>query len=251
MGGIDLRETSTDRRDGRYPRLRAAILAVAALLASHACAAADPQEEVLGTPEDELTTARRVIEGAGPTFADFVADPEMSWFRSHLKDAKGLLIVPVLIKGGFFFGGSGGTGALFVRDERTGQWSYPAFYTLGAVSFGLQFGGQAAQVILMVMSERGLDKLMSTKVQLGADASVAAGPVGEGAQVATTDIVQFARAKGLFVGLSVEGAVVVPRDRVNAAFYGRPLKPVEILKEGKAVNPEADPIRAELAKYAN
>lgn len=238
-------------RDGRHQWIRTAILAFATFLAGHAWAGADAQEEVLGTPEDELATARRVIEGAGPTFADFVADPEMSWFRSHLKDARALLIVPVLIKGGFFFGGAGGTGALFVRDEDTGQWSYPAFYTLGAVSFGLQFGGQAAQVILMVMSEQGLDKLMSTKVQLGADASVAAGPVGEGAQVATADIVQFARAKGLFVGLSVEGAVVAPRDKVNATYYGRPLKPVEILRQGKAVNPEADPVRAELARYAN
>lgn len=238
-------------RDWRCYLVRAVVLAFMTVSATCTWAEMDDQEATQGSPEDEFTTAQRVIEGAGPTFADFIADPNMSWFRTHVKDAKGLLIVPVLIKGGFFLGGSGGTGALFVRNEQTGQWSYPAFYTMGAVSLGLQFGGQAAQVILMVMSEEGLSRLISTRVRLGADASVAAGPVGAGAQAATSDILQFSRGKGLFAGVSVEGALIAPREKVNEAFYGRPVTPEEILKQGKVSNPDVDLLRAELAKYAN
>ena len=177
-----------------------------------------------------------------------MADESMSWFHEHLKDARGLVIVPQLIKGAFFIGGSGGSGVLIARDEKTDEWSYPAFVTLGGASFGFQFGGQASEVILLVMSQKGIDSMISTTVKLGADASVAVGPVGRGMEGSTApnlsaDLLSFSRAKGLFGGVSVEGAAVAARDAWNTAYYGKPTKAVDILVRRDVSNPHADKLR--------
>ncbi len=174
----------------------------------------------------------------------------MTWFHNHLKDAKGILIVPQLLKAGFIFGGSGGSGVLLKREDN-GNWTGPVFYTMGSVSWGLQIGAEAAEVILLVMSQKGLDSLLSTKVQLGADVSVAAGPVGAGAQAATTDILQFSRAKGVFGGLTLEGSVITPREGLIGAYYGKSVTPVNILVSKEASNPQSDPLRAALRQNAN
>ena len=159
---------------------------------------------------DEAAAAQEVVDSARVVFEDFLADPDMQWFRQNVRQAKGLLIVPHHGKAGFIIGGSGGAGALLARDKVSGEWSHPAFYTMGAASFGLQVGVQSSQLILMAMTEGGLDRLVAGKAQLGANASVAAGPVGVGAEVATTDIFIFARSKGVFGGLSAEGAIISP-----------------------------------------
>ena len=172
----------------------------------------------------------------------------MTWFRNNVKNAKGVFIVPTLGKAGFILGGSGGTGVLLARDERTGQWSYPAFYTMGSGTIGLQIGVQVAEVVLMVMTKKGMDSMLSTKFQLGGDVSVAAGPVGAGAQAATVDILQFARAKGVFGGLTVEGAVIGIRDSLNNAYYGNPVRPVDILIRRDVSNTHANPLRKTLTK---
>lgn len=112
-----------------------------------------------------------LVDKARFTLENFLSDADMQWFRDHMKEARGILIVPQFIKGAFFIGGSGGTGILVVRDEQTNEWSYPAFFTLGGASFGLQFGGQASEVVLLVMTQKGIDSLMSTTLKLGADAS--------------------------------------------------------------------------------
>lgn len=189
-----------------------------------------------------------LVDRAKIAFEEFVADPNMRWFRDNLKDAKALLIIPRLLKGGFIFGGSGGSGTLLAQDAKTGKWSGPAFYTMGSVTFGLQIGGSADAVVLMVRTKRGLDKLLASSFKLGADASVAAGPAGGGSGAATADILAFAKSKGAYIGAKVEGAVVATKDEWNKAYYGKPVRPVDILILGKVRNPKSDELRRAIAK---
>jgi lipid-binding SYLF domain-containing protein len=187
------------------------------------------------------------------TLENFLSDPDMQWFRDHMKDARGMLIVPQFIKGAFFVGGSGGSGLLVVRDEKTNEWSYPAFFTLGGASGGLQFGGHASEVVLLVMTQKGIDSLMSTTLKLGADASVAVGPIGRGVEGATApnlsaDLLSFSKAKGLFAGISLEGAVVAARDALNTSYYKAPTKTIDILVRRSVSNPQADPLLAVVKK---
>ena len=194
-----------------------------------------------------------LVDKARFTLENFLSDPDMQWFRDHMKDARGMLIVPQFIKGAFFVGGSGGSGLLVVRDEKTNEWSYPAFFTLGGASFGLQFGGQASEVVLLVMTQKGIDSLMSTTLKLGADASVAVGPIGRGVEGSTApnlsvDLLSFSKAKGLFAGISLEGAVVAARDALNTSYYKAPTKTIDILVRRNVSNPQADPLLAVVKK---
>jgi len=185
------------------------------------------------------------------TFRNFVADKDMEWFNKNLKDAKGLLIVPDLLRAGFILGGSGGSGVLVARDEKTGDWSQPAFYTLGSVTFGLQIGGESAEVIMLIRTQKALDALFTTEFKLGGAASVAAGPVGTGATSAVTaDIVSFSKSKGLFAGLNLEGSVVKVSDDSNKAYYSMPASPTDIIVKKTVSNPGSANLRAELKKAA-
>jgi len=197
-----------------------------------------------------------LVDKARLTLEGFLADHDMGWFRDHLKDARGLLIVPQFIKGAFFIGGSMGNGVLIVRDEKTDEWSYPAFFTLGGASFGLQFGGQASEVVLLVMTQKGVDSMMSTTFKLGADATVAVGPIGIGIEGATTpnlsvDLLSFSKAKGLFAGISLEGAAVAARDARNTSYYKAPTKTIDILVRRNISNPQADPLLTVVRKATN
>jgi lipid-binding SYLF domain-containing protein len=194
--------------------------------------------------------AEKTVKESVTVLKDFSADPNMTWYRDHITKAKAVLIIPTLVKAGFIFGGSGGTGVVLARDEATNTWKGPSFATAGSVSWGLQAGGSAAQVVMMAMTDKGKDALLSNKFQAGADASVAAGPVGAGAQAATTDIVQFTRSKGLFGGLSLEGSVIAVRDSLNHAYYGKTTSPVDILIKGSVKNPQADVLVKQLTAGA-
>jgi lipid-binding SYLF domain-containing protein len=196
----------------------------------------------------DAAEAQELVDKAQKTIEDFKADPDIPWFRDHVPNAEAVMVVPVLVKGGFIIGGSGGHGALLWRDRATGQWSYPAFYFMGAVSFGLQIGGEAAEVVLMAMTEKGRDAFLSTEFKLGADVSVAAGPVGAGAQAATVDVLSFSRSKGLFGGLTVEGAAIEPRDEWNHAYYGKAVSPADILVRRAAKNGGAEALRRALRR---
>jgi lipid-binding SYLF domain-containing protein len=170
----------------------------------------------------------------------FLSDPDMEWFRNNLPKARGVFIVPQMIRGGFILGGSGGSGLLLAQDYKTGAWSQPVFYSMGSVSFGLQIGADASEIILLIMTDKGLDAMMSKEFKLGADAAVAAGPVGGSAKAQTADILAFGRAKGAYAGLSVEGALISPRDKWNNSYYGTPVRPVDIIVRGLVHNPKAD-----------
>jgi lipid-binding SYLF domain-containing protein len=192
------------------------------LVAALAIAAAPVSGQAEDKPQD-------IVDGAVTTLNNFSADPNMTWFQKHVKDASGIFIVPSLVKAGFILGGSGGSGVLLAKVPDTPKWSFPAFYTMGSATFGLQAGVEKAEVVLLVMTEKGMNAMLGNKFQLGADASVAAGPVGAGAQAATADILQFSRSKGVFGGLTVEGAVIAPRDKWNQAYYGMEVSPEDIL----------------------
>jgi lipid-binding SYLF domain-containing protein len=188
---------------------------------------------------NDAMDARQLVEKARLTLDSFDKAQDMSAFRDLLKNAKGVFIAPQIIKGAFVVGASGGTGVFMVKDA-SGRWSQPAFYTIGEGSFGLQIGGEASEVVLVAMTDRGVNALLSDSVKLGGDVGVAAGPVGVGAAAATdnlsADIVSFARSKGLFAGISLDGALVKVRHSLNDAYYGRKVSPIDILVKRTVAN---------------
>jgi lipid-binding SYLF domain-containing protein len=195
-----------------------------------------------------------LVDRAKTTLDNFVADANMTWFRDHIKEAKGVFIVPRMWKGAFFFGGEGGTGVFLAKNEATGEWSDPAFYTMGTASIGFQFGVQASEIVLLTMTQRGVESMLTNTFKLGADVSVAAGPVGAGVEGATAvlsaDMVTFSRAKGLFGGISLEGAVIAVRDESNRRYYGKDVRPTEILMMRTVSNPQSANLRATLSRLA-
>jgi lipid-binding SYLF domain-containing protein len=161
-----------------------------------------------------------------------------------------LFIVPRVGKGGFIVAGSGGRGLVVARDKETGNWSQPAFYTVGSASIGLQAGAQESEVIYLVMSEAGMNALMGTKFQVGADGTVTAGPVGVGAQAATTDVLSFSRGVGLFGGISAEGTIIQPDIDRNTAYYGRITSASDILVHHAVQNDNASALVAKVSETA-
>jgi lipid-binding SYLF domain-containing protein len=196
--------------------------------------------------------AQAIIDTSKGALTDLMADGNFSWLHGYLKDAKGVLIFPQILKAGFVWGGSGGTGVLMTRNSATGTWGEPAFYTLGSVTFGLQIGGEAAAVVMVAMTQKALDSLLASTLKLGGDVSIAVGPLGGGAKGAVTvpevtaDFVSFTKAKGLYAGLNLEGSVLQVRDGLNTAYYGREVKPADILVKKSVSNPGADGLRAAL-----
>lgn len=171
-----------------------------------------------------------------------------------LARSKGVLIFPNLIKGAFLVGGEGGSGVLLTRDPQ-GNWSHPAFYTMGALSFGLQIGGQASEAVVIIMTDRALQAIIDNQVKLGGDISAAAGPVGVGVGAGTTtnlgaDVYTYSTAQGLFAGASLEGAVVARREDWNKAFYGPDATVRGIVIQRRYGDRRADALRETLARIA-
>jgi lipid-binding SYLF domain-containing protein len=199
--------------------------------------------------------AQAIVTKANITYTSFMSDKNFTEMRKLSRTAKGIFIAPQVLKGAFVIGASGGTGVFLVREKEGGKWTNPAFYTIGSVSFGFQIGGQASEVILLAMTDRGVTTLLQSSVKLGADVGLAAGPFGAGAQAATAnisaDILAFSRSKGLYGGISLDGAVVDVRDSLNKAYYDKPVTPTDILVKRDVSNPHADPLRASLAKISS
>jgi lipid-binding SYLF domain-containing protein len=201
---------------------------------------------------DDAQDARQLVERAKLTVEDFRTDPNMEGLRDLAKRARGMLILPQMVRAAFIIGGSGGSGVLVARDAQGTPWRGPAFYTVGGASFGFQAGADAAEVIILAMTERGVTKLLSPQVKLGADISVTAGPVGVGAAAASAglsaDLVSYSMAKGLYGGFSVDGSVVGVRASLNHAFYGAPTTPADILVKGAVKSQEAAPLLEAVTK---
>ncbi len=217
---------------------RRSIVVAAALLACGAVQADDKKE------------SRTVVEKARVAFGDVVRTKEFDSLRAGLKQAKGVLIYPQVLKAGFFLGGSGGTGVLLVRGSNN-DWSQPAFYTVGSVSFGVQFGGQESAVVILINSQKAVDGLMANSVKLGGDVSAAVGPVGVGqAANVTADFVSYAKAKGAFMGMSVEGSVLDVRATLNHAYYGKDVTPIDIVSKRSVSSAHAAGLRKAVAAAA-
>ncbi len=196
---------------------------------------------------------QELVDKARITIDSFISDKNLEWFRNNVKNAKALLIIPELMKGGFVLGGSGGRGVLLVKDEGSGDWSNPAFYSIGSVSLGFQIGGKISEVVMMVMTKKGLESLYGSSFKLGGDMSVAAGPVGATAESGTApsrniDYLSFARSKGIFAGVSLDGAVVKTNDEWNSAYYGASIRPADILVSRSVANADADRLRHAVTK---
>ncbi len=165
-------------------------------------------------------------------------------------------IVPSEIKGAFLVGGTYGRGVLVCRRHGNGSWGAPSMFTLGGGSFGFQIGGEATDVVFIVRNEAGARKLVQDSVKLGGDISVTAGPVGRTAEGATdaqlhAEILSYSRTRGLFAGVSLEGAVVKQDWDDNRDLYGHKITAREILIDGRvAAPPAAMPLDQALTKYS-
>ena len=164
-------------------------------------------------------------------------------------------VIPSFKKVAMGIGGGGGKGAIICRRGGNGPWGGPTLFTTGGPSIGFQLGGTATDVIFLVMNPKGAEKLARSGAKLGADASVAAGPKGREAEAATdltfgAEILSYSRSKGLFAGVSLEGAVIKQDSKGNKRIYGREIEPREILLSGVAVPAAAQPLANVLNKFS-
>jgi len=179
------------------------------------------------------------IHEAKQVLSEIMVSPDDSIPEELLAKCKAIAIYPNVIKGGFIFGARFGKGVVLSKDEKTGQWGPVAFSTIGGGSWGLQIGGQMTDLIFVVMNERGMSGLLASRFTMGADASVAAGPVGRNTQAATdlslrAGILSYSRSRGLFGGLALDGSVVTQDNNSNSLYYGKSVTSTDILM-GNAV----------------
>ena len=195
----------------------------------------------------------RVIEAA-EILDRMATEKDAIPLRRTLKSAKALMIFPSVWKAAVVIGAEGGNGILMARDS-DGVWSDPAFYTMGAGSIGFQIGVQDSEVILAIMTDRGLDAIIANNFKLGVEASIALGTIGAGIGGATTtnfggDIAVFTKNQGLFGGVSLEGAVVYERNDQEEEYFGSEFATARtIVIERKFTNPDAAKLKAIVAKH--
>jgi len=201
----------------------------------------------LARPAVASSAAQELVEKSRFLIERLLVDEELPELKGFVTRARGLLIIPQLVKGGFVIGGEGGSGVLMVRGS-DGTWSAPAFYTLAAGSIGLQIGGQVSEVVFTVMNEGAVEALLRSEIKLGGDLSVTVGPIGKGLEASTTtnlgaDVFAFSKNVGLFGGGALEGAKLFARKKLNEAYYGPGATPRAIVIERIFFNPQAEKLR--------
>ncbi|TBR11464.1 MAG: hypothetical protein EPO46_06440 [Lysobacter sp.] len=214
------------------PRLSGLVLALGLAVVAPVIAIAGPAED------DRARNALRVLQ-------DIQKIPESSIPDKLLDEARAIVVVPDALKIGLVIGGRRGHGLLAVKNP-DGTWSQPSFVKLTGGSIGFQAGLQSADIVLVFRSDRGLDSIVNGKVTLGADAAVAAGPVGRSASTATdgqlkAEIWSWSRARGLFAGIALDGAVLQIDDAANEAAYGRDTTP-RMIFEGRVSAPPSNAV---------
>jgi lipid-binding SYLF domain-containing protein len=191
---------------------------------------------------------QKLVADAEQALTNFLRDPEMKWLQQNLHRAKAVLIAPQIAKAGFIIGGSGGRAVLVAKDPKSGKWAGPAFYTLATASIGFQAGVEVSEMVTLVMSDKGFNSLLATTFKMGADASVAAGPVGAGAKSdVVADLIAFSRSKGVYGGLNLDGTVVSTNTEWDSAYYGKKVLPPDILVRMNVSNKGADKLLALVA----
>ena len=194
-----------------------------------------------------------LVDRATLTVQEMLADKNASEARNLMRKSKGVMVCPRIFKAGFILGGQGG-GCIMAGRTRNG-WTNPAFYGLGSGSIGFQIGIQDAQIIFIVLTEKGLQALLDSQFKFGADASVAVATLGAGVSGSTTaalnaDIVAFATARGLFAGVSIDGSLISSRSDWNQEYYGQALAAQQIVLSNQGNNPGAEPLREILSRYS-
>ncbi len=192
------------------------------------------------------------VNNATEVFGEVMSIPEKSIPDDLLGKAECIVIVPSMKKAAFGVGANYGRGIVSCRNGR--QWSPPSMLMMGGGSFGFQLGGQATDVIMLIMNRKGRNFLLHDKFTLGGDASAAAGPVGRAASAETNaamraEILTYSRSRGLFAGISLKGAVVKPDNDGNRDLYGREIEARNILSGNAPTPAEARPLVAALSKY--
>ena len=177
------------------------------------------------------------------------ADADM---RRLMRRSRGAMVCPRVFRAGFIFGGSGGGCALLARDAH-GNWSYPAFYGMGSGSIGFQIGIQDSAIVMMILTDKGLNAIMDSQFKFGGDANITVATMGAGVEGATTadlgaDIVAFSQSRGLFAGISLQGSVMGSRSEWNQAYYGRDYGTRQIVIDMAARNQGAEPLREVLSR---
>jgi lipid-binding SYLF domain-containing protein len=194
-------------------------------------------------------------EKSGEVLSEIMRIPEGGIPDDLMSRATAIAVIPHVIKGAFGIGGRYGKGLIAHRGT-DGRWSAPAFVEIGGGSFGLQLGVEATDLVLVFTNEKGVKSLLKGKVTLGADASVAAGPVGRQASASTdvlmnSAILSYSRSKGLFAGISLEGASLTMDDSANRKVYGKEVKGRAILLDGRVrPNNVVAPFMHALEKYS-
>ncbi|MGC2016599.1 MAG: lipid-binding SYLF domain-containing protein, partial [Candidatus Acidiferrales bacterium] len=185
------------------------------------------------------------LENSGVVMQEIMSVPD-NIPQDVIEKAECVIVFPSVLKAAFVVGASYGRGAMVCRTGKDfrGPWGAPAMYALEGGSIGFQIGGQATDLVLLVMNERGADSILNSKVKLGGDASVAAGPVGRDASADTdaymrAEILSYSRTRGLFAGVSLEGSTLRPDDDATADVYGRKLTAREIVMGGNISVPKS------------
>lgn len=179
------------------------------------------------------------VDRATAVLDELMTEPDSAIPRAILDSAEAVAVFPSTIKAGFIFGGHRGRGIISARKPDDGTWTEPAFVTLTGGSFGLQIGGQAVDLVLVVMNRRGLEKLLDNKFKIGGDASAVVGPLGRDAEASTdlylrAEILSYSRARGVFAGVTLKGSTIRPDRDANERFYGDRLDSADVVLAAKA-----------------
>ena len=212
-----------------------AVFAMATLLCAPALFARD----------DPAAKEENRLANSGTVVAEILNVPDQIP-RDLLDKARCVVVVPSVLKAAFIVGGAYGRGTMVCRtgEHFTGPWGAPAMYALEGGSVGFQIGGEATDFVFLIMNDRGANSLMHSKVKLGGDASIAAGPVGRTTAADTdaymrSEILSYSRARGVFAGISLEGSTLRPDDRANRDLYGRSVTAVQIVRESEVSVPSS------------
>lgn len=196
-----------------------------------------------------------LVDRATLAAQDMLNDRDGHDAQGVLRQARATMICPRVFRAGFLFGAQGG-GCVLVARDGNGSWSSPAFYSMGSGSFGFQAGLQDSEVMMMIMTDRGLRAVMDDQFKLGADAGATFAEWGGGIEGATTgavgaDIVGFNRSRGLYAGISISGSMLTARSEWNRAYYGREEAAQQIVISMDANNPGAAPLREVLGRFGS
>jgi lipid-binding SYLF domain-containing protein len=188
----------------------------------------------------QMSEQQQLVERSRLVLDAFQSDASFKDVRVYVQNAYAVLIMPQVLKAGFLLGVNYGTGVLLVRDPQSGEWGEPAFYGMGGGSIGLQVGVQSSDMIFTIMNQGAIDKLLAHGVKFGADAGVAAGPLGAEVGTATTthlgeDVYVWGMSQGIFGGFWLDGTLILPKNDWNQAYYGRPIQPEEIVRQRRVV----------------